>query len=165
MTDALSLQRENEDLRAEVRYVREQLAGVVEEYVVLEATRDEETSQLRKRAEAAEAAVTELQAQLLEKEARYEREMADVRSSLAAESRSAAVQYATATRLRQDVAHMQARYAAQSGVVDMLREQLADSHELLALSNARRSEAATRAAAAIREVEGSNLASLSMGHR
>lgn len=153
---ALAASAECERLRAVVAEQAAQLAtrAVGASDAHDRAAESRSSGALRERAEAAEAAVTELEARLAACEARAERDAVDARVALAAATRAAAAAHSSSARLRHDVEQAQARYEAQAGVVDMLRAQLADAHDAIAQSHARRSEAATRAARALRDVEG-----------
>jgi hypothetical protein len=120
----------------------------------LVAAISQESSQYLTRAVAAEALLAEATADRDARESEHAAALSEARSRAAAAESTAGLLTRTAASLRHELQLAQDKYAAQAGVVEMLRQELADAHARLGSLQAAKSEMARKAAAALREVEG-----------
>ena len=126
--------------------------GVTAELLV--AAISQESAQYLSRATAAEARLAEVTREAEAAEAAHALVAADLRARATAAEASTGLLTRTAAGLRHELQLAQDKYAAQSGVLGMLRQELADAHARLASIQAAKSDMAKKAASALREVEG-----------
>ncbi len=120
----------------------------------LVAAISQESAQYLTRAVAAEALLAESTQDRKASDAEHGAALADLRSRVSAAEATAGLLTRTASSLRHELQLAQDKYAAQGGVVEMLRQELADVHARLSVLSAAKSDMARKAAAALREVEG-----------
>lgn len=106
------------------------------------------------RATRAEARVSELQAAMRDTSSSTSAEAASLRAQLTTAEGANMQLTRSVTSLRHELQLLQERYSAQSGVVEMLRLELADTQTRMAKLQTHKMEMARKAASALQEVEG-----------